>query len=184
MTYYVDIDEQTTDYRGVFGWNAFTQPLGNTSRPAIEIELFIKEHSVPVRKKKLTEINSVSLTDPVSQSEVGTQAIFEGSPEILTVTLSGWVSTPIAGGVFTPKDKDGNIWTAAAGLTYAEIVSAMLEGQLDQTIGKAYRRKDPDYFISPYGHKYTKPIISVWEAEGVASYAKKQAFNATLLLEK
>lgn len=184
MANYYDVDQQTTDYRGLFGWNTFTQPFGTTSRPAMEIELFIKEHSIPIRKKKMTEITGVQQIEPRSERETGTVAVFEGAPDMLTLTLSGWTRTPITSGAYAPTDKNGTTVAAFAGLSYTEIISAYLDGRMNQSIGEAYQRLDPDYFISPYGHKYNNPVISVWEPAGIAGYGKKHNFSCTLLLEK
>ncbi len=184
MPNYYDIDAAVTDFRGVLGWNAFTQPLGTTARPAVEVELFIKEHSIPTRKKKVQDINTISLTEPNSEKEMGTQAIFEGGVEPLQVTLSGWTKTPIVGGYYEPRSLAGTALTGFQAITYTELIGYYIEGRMNQTVGGAYQRRDPDYFISPYGQKYNNPVISIWEPEALVGYPKKHNFTATLLLER
>lgn len=176
--------EQTGDYRGVFGWDAFTQPMLDIIRPAFEVELFLKEHSLPQKKIKVTELSTVSLIDPFSHKETSTRTMFEGAPDPLSVTLSGSIHSKIVGGVFTPYDKDGSVWSDFEGYTNAEIVSLYLEGYMNLTAGEAPQRKDPDYYITPNGHKYLNPVITVWEVQAVAGYPSKHNFSATVLLEK
>lgn len=158
-----DIIQQLADYRGVLGWT-------NT----IEIPLYLKEHTIPQRKPKPTEINSVSSVDHKTGLDTTTQMLFFGAPDVLQTSISGFILTPWA----------GNSWSTPWGnINYAEVVSYMLEGILNRTPTGRPKRRDPDYYITPYGKKYEKPIIAVWEP-AMTNNPKKQTFSATLYLER
>lgn len=190
----------TQDYgprAGYLGWDSFVQASDGATRPAVEIELFIKEHSLPVRKKKFSEIYTIDRQDPGSDIGLGNAVIFEGGPDALTVTISGFCKTPIDSDYvtapstwhygsyhFKPKTRAGDDLAWADGLTYVEVISHYLEGRANLSAGLNMQRRDPDYFISPYGHKYNKPIVSVWEPSAVSGYVKKHNFSATLILER
>lgn len=184
MTIRPDFTQQAS-YKGLVGWNSYTEPLNSTARPAIEIELFVKDHSIPVRQLKTQEVVTATRFEPVEERDVSTAGIFYGSPELLQVTLSGVLKTPKNSSLrFAPKDKSGTLLSGMTNLTYGDIITMFLQGALNRTIGGAFQRKDPDYFISPYGNTYTSPIISVWEPGYVNTSSKMQSFSMTLLLEK
>lgn len=188
-TYNTNDYELVPDYRGVFGWNEysarnFADPDNEKIQPAFEVELFLKEHSIPIRKKKITEVTTIgSITG--EGIEGGTQMVLEGAPELLTVSLAGWTRTPInAQGHYAPTDLEGNEVADLAGYSYSEIVSLYIEGHMNLTPFRALQRKDPDYFITPYGQKYLNPTISVWESAPQAGQPKKHNLTATVLLER
>lgn len=183
MTVQQDITAQLASYKGLLGWEAFTAPDGQF-RPKVEIELFCKEHGIPIRKPRVTEASSVQMEDSQGY-DVATRAIFMGAPELLTIQVSGWVVTPVTStGQWATKDFNGNALTGDyANLTNAEIVCAYIEGELNRTSNQAWRRKDPDYYVSPYGHKYNKPIIVSWEPQYTV-HPKKQMFTMVLQLER
>lgn len=172
-----DIAQQLTDYRGVLGWNA----VGG-KWPAIEIPLYIKDHPLPLRRPKVTEINTAPLNDPVSGYELSTQTIFFGSPDLLQISITGWMITPKSNNQFSPKDISGAA-LSVGNISYPELVMAFIEGRMNISATGAFNRKDPDYYVTPYGHRYNSPIISAFDAS-YSPTMKKQTFNMTLLLEK
>lgn len=175
---------QSASYKGYLGWNAYTEPLNSLSRPAVQIELFIKQMTLPIRNPKVQEMNTNTQFDPVSGKDVSTKGIFYGGPDILQVQLQGFVKTPKNASLqYTPKDASGTLLSGMTGVSYTDLISMYIEGALNQTTGGAWQRDDPDYFISPYGNTYNKPIIAVWEPSYANTNAKQQAFNMTLFLE-
>lgn len=177
-----DIVAQLADYRGVFGWEAFVDSFSGQTRPKIEVSLYIKETTIPMRKRKMTEINTVEQMDHRSQKSTTTALIFQGAPDILQVQISGWIITPYLNGVWTPTDINGTP-LPYGNVNYGEIIAAYIEGTLNETPGGALLRRDPDYYISPYGQKYDKPIIATWECQYTVN-PKKQTFTAVLYLER
>lgn len=179
-----DVIAQLADYRGVLHWNGYTDGGGNV-RPVVDLPLYIKEHPIPIRKPKLTEISTVTMLDHQTQRDTGVNVLFWGAPEPLTLTLGGWLLTPVvpvtSGGLTI-----GHKWSIpeypTQNISYAELISAYIEGRLNLSAGGAWQRRDPDYYISPYGHQFTNPIITTWEPSYQPNMAK-QAFNMTLLLE-
>lgn len=180
-----DIYQQLASYRGILGWEAFTDAQGN-NRPKVEVELYIKDHPIPIRKPKLTEINTVTNFHPYESRETNTQALFFGAPDTLQLAISGWIITPIVvsgtGYAFSPKDVSGSV-LPYGNVSYAEVIGAYISGKLNLSAVGSYQRKDPDYYISPYGHQFLVPTISVWSPQ-YAVNMKRQAFSMTLLLEK
>lgn len=189
------ITEGTTNYGGVLHWNAFTDNYTSTAYPAIDVELWIKEHSIPARKKNTNEINTPSYYDSHADLDTGVNAIFEGAPELLAITLSGMLKTPISNnkptspyyypsrvGVYLPMS-GGSAITPLVSIHYGEIVMLLISGEINRTAGGAFQRKDPNYFIDGYGNKYTNPVIQSWEASTVGGSPKHQSFSATILLE-
>lgn len=179
-----DIVQQLADYRGVLHWDSFSayDNGGVVTRPAVDIPLYIKEHPLPFRKPKPTEIATVPTIDPMSGFDNSWQAVFWGAPDLLQITVSGWIITPIASGAFTPVDAAGSLLNLG-NISYAELISAYIEGRMNQTIKGASQRKDPTYYISPQGHKYNNPIIAVWDPQ-YSPTMRKQPFSMTLYLEK
>lgn len=166
------IAAQLTDYRGILHWNGYTDGAGNV-RPALDVELFIKNHPIPARKPKITEAYSLSQIDSASQKETGFSGLFWGAPEPLQVALEGWLISPVS----------GNTWATEYGnIPYSDIVSNYLMGDYNLTSGGARQRKDPDYYITPYGHRYDKPVIAIWDPQYTVN-RRKQSFTMTLYLE-
>lgn len=178
-----DITQQLTDYRGVLGWNSWTDPTG-ASRKAVEVELFCKEHSIPIRKPKFTEVNTLPmLTGLAQQHNTGVQAIFWGAPDILQASVSGWIITPYNSLTpeWLPKALDGTS-LGCGNLTYGEYVLSLISGFGNTTPAGAPVRKDPNYYVDPYGHKYDNPIIAAFESQ-LTTNPRKQTFSMTLYLE-
>lgn len=176
---------QQVSYKGLLGWNAYTEALGSVARPAIEVELFIKEHGIPVRQLKTQELVTNVQFDPVEQRDMSTAGMFYGAPELLQVNLTGFIKTPKnSSSRFVPKDKSGTLLSGMTNLTYADIITMFLEGSINRTTGGAWQKKQPDYFISPYGNTYTKPAVMTWEPGYVSTNSKLQSFSMTLILEK
>lgn len=178
-----EISQATTNYGGLFHWNAFTDAYTSTNYPAIEVELFIKEHSIPARKKNTSEINTPSYYDSHSDMDVGVNAIFEGAPDLLSVSISGMLRTPTTNGYYTPRDVTNTPVLPLLGVHYGEVVMLMISGEINRTAGGAFQRKDPTYFIDGYGNRYDNPVIQTWEAASVAGSPKHQSFTAQILLE-
>lgn len=173
----LDIAQQLADYRGVLGWNAVSGKW-----PAIEIPLFIQEHPIAIRKPKILELATYGTADPISGKDQKVHYIFRGAPDLLTLTISGWIITPKVSNAFSPKDKLGadlNI----GNISYGEIILAFIEGHMDISAAGSFNRKDPDYYITPYGQQYNGPVIQTFEMQYTPTM-KKQSFNMTLLLEK
>lgn len=169
----LDIASQVNRYKGILGWS---------SPYALEIEMFIKEHPIPVRKPKTTEISAVSQYEPTSLMNMDTPTMFYGSPDALQLQLSGWLITPKSGNQWAPTDRSGSVLNVG-NLSYADIISGLITGRLNQSGGGGFVRKDPDYYISPYGHRYNSPIIAAWEPQYSVNM-RKQPFSMTLFLEK
>lgn len=167
---------QLSDYRGVLHWNGYTDGKAFV-RPAIEIPMYIREHPIPMRKPKLTEVSTIPMEDVAGERDTSVQALFWGTPDLLQIQISGFLLTPTTNGRWSiPEYPDDNV-------SYAEIISAYIEGRLNLSAGGMWRRRDPDYYISPQGHRYNNPIISIWEPQYTAVRTKQQ-FTMTLLLEK
>lgn len=164
-----NVASQLADYRGIFGWDS----------PATEIELYIKDHPIPIRRMRPTEIYSSSQIDPRSQLETAFGGVFFGSSDLLQIAISGFVLTPTY-----PKSHASypQFNTPFGNISYAEVISNFLAGEYSTTSAGALQRYDPDYYITPYGHRYTKPIVAIWECQHTV-YQAKQTFNATLYLE-
>lgn len=176
---------QSSSYKGYIGWNAYTEALNSKARPAVQIELWLKSHTIPTRVPKVQEVITNTQFEPTEQRDVSTGGIFYGGPELLTVQLQGYVKTPKNASLqYTPKDASGTLITLMAGASYLDVISMYIEGALNRTIGGAWQRKDPDYFISPYGNTYINPVISVWEPQYSTTTAKQQPFSMTLILER
>lgn len=180
-----DIVAQLTSYRGLLGWAGFTNGRGDVI-PAIEVELFIKEHPIPIRKPKITEVNTLLQKDPGSGLASNTQAIFLGAPDPLTLNLSGWIITPrtaVGGGQYKydPKALSGTSlnW---GNISNAEVITAFLGGRVDVSAAGLGIRRDPDYYVSPQGSKYSYPTVMTWNPSYTVSQ-KKVAFTMTLGLE-
>lgn len=169
-------------YKGILGWNGGTQLETGVYFPPIEVELFIKEHPIPIRKPKPTEVVTMPQVTPVDRShDTSTAAIFFGAPDLLQLQLSGWIITPKINNQWRVTDTAGNPlnW---GNITYAEVIGYLLSGQANMTRGQAMIRRDPDYYISPYGLQYAKPIVAQWEPQ-YSPNMRKQPFSMTLYLE-
>lgn len=176
------VAQQVADYRGVIGWDSFLRTSDSASVPGVEIPLYIKDFPIASRKPKPTEVNSVSQRDPGSGYEIGVSVLFWGTPDLLNVQFSGWIITPQSAGVWAPVDNTGTP-LALGNVNYADIITMYLEGLMDPTTGGKPQRKNPDYFITPYGQKYLSPSVALWEPQ-MQTIMKKQAFTMQLYLEK
>lgn len=175
---------QQSSYKGLLGWNAYTEALNSTARPAVEIELWLKEYSIPIRQPKIQEVATATQFDPIGQRDISTAGIIYGGPDVLQVTMTGFLKTPKDSGLlFAPVDKSGAALSGMSDMTYGDIITMYIEGSLNKTVGGAWMRKDPDYFISPYGNTYTDPVIMSWEPSFVNTNSKLQSFSTTLMLE-
>lgn len=174
----LDIEQQLADYRGVLHWDGFNAYDGGVlqARPAFDVPLFIKEHPIPTRKPKITEIVTVGTIDPNSGFDLRTEGMFYGAPDPLQVTIQGWIITP------TLNNQYNTGYTNAGNMSYADIISAYLEGRMNMNLHGAYQRVDPTYYISPHGHKYPHPIIQSWEPTQTQNMRKVQ-FSMTMILE-
>lgn len=173
----------SSNYGGYLFFGGYTNRFTDDEYPDLLIELFIKEYTVPNRKRSVTEINTPRQYDPVADATRGVNAMFKASPDMLTATFSGFLKTPIVNHYYTPKDTDGNSIAAFSGYSYGDIVMLYLSGEINQSAGGALRRKDPDIFVDGYGNRYNNPVISSWEYSPVPNFPKIQNFSATLLLE-
>lgn len=180
---YSDVAAQIADYRGVLGWNSFTNAFG-TLIPAIEVALYCKEHSIPSRKPKFTELYSAPMLigDGTKLWNNQLRVIFEGSPDPLAVDISGWIITPTSNNKWAPVSKTGATLNLG-NVSYADIVTMFITGQMTPTVSGYVERKDPDYYISPYGQQYVDPVIISWEPS-YAPVQKKQPFTLSMYLEK
>lgn len=162
-----------TKYEGHLVWEAASTTIGQR----LEIPLFIKDHPIPIRKPKVTEIHTVDTRDHRTGTDVSTHVLFAAAPEILQVSISGWLITPWIGTRWDPKNDVGtSIYATVGNLHYGEIIGYLLEGRYGG-------RKDPDYYYSPYGMSYEKPVISTWDF-GVTVNPRKQTFQSTIFLER
>lgn len=191
MTYldHVSQSDPLYPFRSRLVWNAYINSAG-VSIPRIEIEMFIKDYPIPVRKPKLTEINTLTQPDPVTGHERNAQGLFFGAPEPLQVSFSGWIITPVTP-VYSGATVIGYKWrpvdyTGAAlgwgNISYTQVISAFIQGELNPTTNGSLRRKDPDSFIAPYGQSFQNPVITSFSPQESVNM-KKQAFSMTLLLE-
>lgn len=165
-----------------------------TLYPVTLIPLYVKEHPVPVRKPKVTEINTMPMMDPSSQFETSVNVLFFGVPEVLQVAISGWMITPMTtttdpanGGTayqWNPTHDGTSTGTSLGlpGVNYGDLICAYLEGRMSRNAEGRWFRQDPVLYIDPYGRAYPKAIISTFEP-GLGVVAKKQDFSMTLFLE-
>lgn len=179
----VDVYQQLADYRGVLKWNGYTDGIGRTF-PAIDIPLYVKSHQIPVRKPKITELMSGPLATVTGSYilDAGINVIFEGAPDSLTMDVSGFIITPTSNGQWAPVDASGNPLNIG-NVSYVDLVTMFLNGDMFQNVSNYIERKDPDFYVTPYGQEYINPIISNW----VPTYQpqmKRQQFDMTLILEK
>lgn len=177
---------QTTTYGGALIYNPTVSfPL------TITIPLFITTIDIPVRKPKLTEINTIPTHDENSFSDWSTSVVFYGGQGLLVSTFSGFFITPITQqpdgitgkkySVFVPTT--GNFSTdTLLGYTYGEIIWAYLEGKLNQPNTNVFVRTDPSTYRDPFGNSYSNPIIQQFESEQTSS-TEKQTFTMSLYLE-
>lgn len=176
-----DINQYLADYRGILGWNSFTEPYTNVTRPPIAIPLYLKEASMPIRKPKVTEIDTIQTMDPGTQQQTTTSVLFFGAPDVLTTQLSGWIITPVSNHQWAPVDANGNPLNYGQ-LSYTDIIGYYIQGRFNRNRSGAWQRQDPDYYITPRGQKYTNPIIQIYQPQA-APVMKKQSFDMTLYLE-
>lgn len=153
-----DVVQQLSNYKGVLGWTG-----------DIEIDLYIKNHPIAIRRPKTTEMFLVQQVDTTSGQDTAFKGIFYGTPDPLELQLDGWLITPISAGQFD---------TIYGNYSYAETIGMFLSGELNSGV-----RRDPDYYISPYGHKYNNPVITIWDPKYTPTM-RKQEFSMGLLLEK
>lgn len=183
MTIRQDIAAMVADYRGLLHWNAVSGYVNGSivNYPAIDIPLYIKEMSVPIRQPKITEVATVPTIDPNSGFDLKAEGVFWGGPDPLTLTLTGWIITPVTNKVYTPVDATGSLLNIG-NMSYGEIISAYLEGRMAQNQQDAVQRTDPAYFLTPHGQKYVSPHISIWDTSFTVNM-KKETFSMTLILE-
>lgn len=177
-------------YRGYLGWEGFTDGQ-SVVVPPMEVELYIQNYQVPIRKPKITEHVTISQIDPVSGHEAGSAGIFYGAPSLLQMELTGWtVTLQDSNKQWILKDRNGTTVSPISGspstfwgnIPYSEVVNVYLSGRINLTANGAYQRRDPDYYISPGGLRYSNPIISAYTSNFQPG-VKKQLFTMTLLLE-
>lgn len=178
-----DIASYVADYRGALGWSAFTNGFG-VSFNSIEVSLYIKDHPVPQRKLKYTEINTVQQIDPYSHLDTSVHGVFPQAPEPLSVSISGWMITPWSSSTNTWATKDTSGTTLFSGaLCYPEIIQFFLDGGMNPNSAGVWQRKDPDYYITPYGMRYNHPIVGSYEFSATTN-PKKHQFSMLLYLER
>lgn len=180
-----DIYQQLASYRGYLEWDTFSTAYDNgalVGRPKVVIELYIKETGVPIRKPKVTEINTIPVKDPLSGFDTRAQALFWGAPDILQVSLSGWIITPLSGNSWATVDSAGSA-LGLGNICYPELIDAYIEGRMNKTINEGTQRRDPDRYITPHGSVYNNPIIAAWDWNFTLN-RRKQTFSMTLWLEK
>lgn len=181
-----DITAQLASYKGILGWEQFTEPYSGTVRKKLEVELYIKNMPLPQRKPKFQEINTVDQIDHRSGKDITTRVIFAGATDILQTQVDGFLLTP-----WTQTQTD-RYWTPLAydgsnlgfdRYNYGEIVTMYIEGDMNRNAGGAPQRKDPDYFITPHGQQYSSPVISQWDTQMTVN-PRKQQFTMTIYLER
>lgn len=194
----LDIRSALASYRGFIGWNAFTDGEG-TVHPAVRVEVYLKDFQIPSRRMKTTESRTISQIEPISKADMSFAGVFFGLGDVLQTQCSGYIitptkviysTTPVAGQPKPPvlgyqwdtRDVSGNVLNYG-NVSYVEIISSYIAGTMNPTLGGAPQRRDPDYFITPHGHVYDKPIIAAWDP-GYTVNQRKQSFSMTLYLER
>jgi hypothetical protein len=187
ISYAVNWTQQLADYRGVLNFDAKTGGL-----PAVSIPLYIKSHPVPTRNPKVTEVNSIPTFMGSTQLPSAQTAIFYGTPEPLTLDLSGWIITPtsiISGKSVWDPTTDGK--KVAAGGTslnltnwsYGDLITAYTEGTAHGASStSAWKPINPSSYVDPYGRSYASPVIMNFSYNYVRPN-KKQTFSLMLWLE-
>lgn len=178
-----DIAAYVSDYRGVLGWNGFFDGLG-TGQNAVEVDLYIKEHPIPQRRLKYSEINTMQHIDPYSKLDTAVHAVFEQAPDPLSVQIQGWMITPwsSSSNSWATKDTSGNVLFSGT-LCYPEIIQLYLDGGMNLNSAGVWQRKDPDYYITPYGQRYANPIIGSYDFSATPN-PKKHQFSMLIYLER
>ena len=182
MTMQTDWINQLADYRGVLTFPGFS------SATPVNIPLYIKQHPIPVRKPKVSEITTIPTTLPAAAPAwtSATGAVFYGSSEPLTLQLQGWVITPtISTTINWDPTYDGSFGGVSLGLldwSYGDVICGYMEGRLGANSIGLWQQNDPVSYTDPYGRQYASPVITAFDYEYVNPH-KKQSFNLTLWLE-
>lgn len=177
---------QTTNYGGQLIF-----PATGSFPQVITIPLFIQQIDIPIRKPKLTEVNTIPTHDENSFSDWSTQALFYGGQSLLISTMSGYLITPvvlIADGISGQKyaqlaPTTGLSTDPLLGYSYGDIVWAYLEGKLNQPNPNVFVRTDPSSYTDPFGNVYTNPVIQQFTCEHAPTVTDQQKFTMTIYLE-
>ena len=187
-----DWSAQVADYRGLLTFPQVTDAGTATpiTYPSITIPLYIKEHPIPVRAPKITEVNTLPVALPNATWQTGYSAMFFGAPSPLSLQLSGWVITPTTPinriSTWDPTTdgrfkKEGGTSLGLLNWSYGDLITAYLDGRMNRT-DQIWKRVDPISYTDPYGRVYTSPIVTSFEYNYVQPQ-KKQTFSLELWLE-
>lgn len=175
----------STSYGGALAFPGTTE--SSYTVPSCVIPLYIKSYSVPTRKPKFSEVATSAMKD-AGNFNISAQYVFEGQPEPLQTTLSGFFITPTAlyGGKNIWNPTDNGLATGSAlgllGMSYPELVAAYTEGRASVNASGYGTRINPTYFIDPYGTTYNTVRIVQFDSAFTPTY-KRQTFTMTLALE-
>ena len=158
----------------------------------MQIPLWLSAADFPIRKPKITEINTVPTPDEWGVSDWSTHTMFYGAAGALTTNISGYFLTPTTPVVSldtnqlssqlnpTPPGDNSNTFF---GYSYADVIWAYLQGKLNQPSVYNFVRTDPTQYIDPYGNVYRGPVIQQFTADYTVGITTKQPFTMTLYLE-
>ena len=176
---------QLADYRGVL-----TFPSPNGVLPQVTIPLFIKDHPVPARNPKVSEV--ITEPSPLTTWGTSTAAVFYGTMDPLVLDLSGWLITPTSVvGSMTLWDPTHNGEKVSRGGTslglqnwsYGDVITAYLEGSILATSAGYWDPVHPLSYTDPYGRQYNSPIVTAFNYNYARPH-KKQTFTLSLWLEQ
>jgi hypothetical protein len=169
----------STEYGGALVFPSVSDDVISRVYPEATIPLYLRDYAVPVRKSKPTEINTISQS--INGYEGLYSAQFEGVPEPLTTSFSGWLITKQENGFWEPRGTQGGTMNLT-GWSWADVIAGYIEGRIKRDATGRGRRQDPIWFVDPYGSRYPLPRIMLFDA-GYTPIAKKQTFSMTLWLE-
>lgn len=106
----------------------------------------------------------------------GVTSILEGANELAKIQIEGHMDTP------TVQDSNplrSSVLLESYPVSYADVISAAIEGRTGTGAGAAVH---PDYFLDPFGRKFTAPRIVAFNAQHVQGVPYRQPFSMTLQL--
>lgn len=178
---------QLQQYGGLLVWEEYTEVYSGGWRPQMQIPLYIKDFPIPFRNRKNQEVYTRPSQEHITGTETTTKMLFEGAPDILQVQFTGFILTPWDGSTWQlyidGRATLGGLTPIYSGFTYGEAVEMYVNGQMNRQVTGRPKRRDPDYFVAPYGQKYINPVIASWDTAFTVN-PRKQTFSCALYLER
>jgi hypothetical protein len=108
----------------------------------------------------------------------GTSHIIEGASELPKLQLEGHIDTPTTPG---SNPLASSVLLGGQPSSYGDVISAALEGRAGSVPGAAV---NPDYFLDPFGRKFSSPRITAFTAQYIQGVPYRQNFSMTLQLTR